>query len=165
MLTKEDLQAIGSLMDTKLEPIRGDISELKQGQEETNKRIDNLEGKIDNTNKRIDNLGGKIDDTNKRIDNLEGKIDDTNKQIDETNSSLKSEINKTNSNLKSEINKVYTLIESDVMRKISLLAENHSALVAKNDYIIKHLNSVDDVKHRVFALEIWVAEHMKTHMV
>ena len=55
-LTKEDLQAIGSLMDGMREELRGDIAELKQGQAATNARLDKLEqgqAKLEQDNKEI----------------------------------------------------------------------------------------------------------------
>jgi len=46
-LTKDDLQAIGALMDGKLEPIKTDIKELKQGLTATNARLDDMEEKLE----------------------------------------------------------------------------------------------------------------------
>lgn len=41
------LEAIGQMMDSKLEPINSRLEKLEQGQTETNKRLDKLEAKMD----------------------------------------------------------------------------------------------------------------------
>ena len=154
-LTKEDLQAIGSLMDMKLEPISQRI-------DETNRQVSGLSQRIDETNRQVSVLSQRIDETNERIDEtnkqvgvLSQRIDETNKRIDETNSTLAREVG----TLRREIGKVHVLIESDVMHKIQLIAESHSSLVSQNTYIRRKVDKMDDMSDSIFALESCVREH------
>jgi len=49
-LTDEDLAAIGALMDSKLEPVKTDIADLKQGQAEMQKKQDEMQKDISRIN-------------------------------------------------------------------------------------------------------------------
>lgn len=57
-LTNEDLQALASLLDKKLQPI--------------NDRLDRIEGRLDRIKGRLDKVEGRFDNLESRLDNLEG---------------------------------------------------------------------------------------------
>ena len=73
-LTKEDLQAIGALMDNKLEPIKADIADLKQGQSVTNVRLDKVDARLDNMQADITDLKQNVDTISERIGNIENDV-------------------------------------------------------------------------------------------
>lgn len=79
MTDQELLQAIGQVVEnaveSKLEPVRQDIHELKEQVGRVEQRIDRLESKVDSLEKRMDRLESKVDSLEKRMDRLESKVD------------------------------------------------------------------------------------------
>ena len=68
MLTKEDLLAIGSLMDEKLEaglkPIKADITEIKD-------RLSNVEGRLGSVEDRLGNVEGRLGNVEDRTQKIQ----------------------------------------------------------------------------------------------
>ena len=60
MLTNEDLQALSSLMDKKLEPI--------------NSRLDNMDQRLDKVDQRLDKVDQRLDNMDQRLDRMEEDI-------------------------------------------------------------------------------------------
>lgn len=61
MLTNEDLQALSSLMDKKLEPI--------------NTRLDNMDQRLDNMDQRLNNMDQRLDNVEQRLDKIEERLE------------------------------------------------------------------------------------------
>ncbi len=78
MTDQELLQAIGQVVqnavESKLEPVRQDIHELKEQVGRVEQRIDRLESKVDSLEKRMDRLESKVDQLESRIDGLETRV-------------------------------------------------------------------------------------------
>ena len=78
MTDQELLQAIGQVVEnaveSKLEPVRQDIHELKEQVGRVEQRIDHLESKVDSLEKRMDCLESKVDQLESRIDGLETRV-------------------------------------------------------------------------------------------
>ncbi|MCL2580485.1 MAG: hypothetical protein FWE32_10730 [Oscillospiraceae bacterium] len=66
-LTKEDLQAIGQLMDTKLDPINKRLDGM-------DKRLDGMDKRLDGMDKRLDGMDKRLDGVDKRLNKLEGEM-------------------------------------------------------------------------------------------
>ena len=75
-LTKDDLQAIANLMDTKLQPI--------------NNRLDGIEGRLDGMEGRFDGMEGRLDSMEGRLDSMEGRFDSMEGRFDKIESELSS---------------------------------------------------------------------------
>ena len=78
MTDQELLQAIGQVVEnaveSKLEPVRQDIHELKEQVGRVEQRLDHLESKVDSLEKRMDCLESKVDQLESRIDGLETRV-------------------------------------------------------------------------------------------
>jgi hypothetical protein len=55
-LTAEDIEIIGKMMDSKLDPIRTDIGNIKKVMSDFEKRLSFIEITVDSTEKKIDKL-------------------------------------------------------------------------------------------------------------
>lgn len=75
-LTKDDLQAIASLMDAKLHP----VNEKLDGME---KRLDNMDSRLDGIDYRLDGMDKRLDDMDKRLEYVEMKQDIMQKKLDD----------------------------------------------------------------------------------
>ena len=60
MTDQELLQAIGHVVETKMEPMRQDILDIKEGVHKLEQRIDSLEQRIDSLEQRIDSLEQRV---------------------------------------------------------------------------------------------------------
>lgn len=56
MLTNEDLQALSSLMDQKLEPINNRLDKMDQRLDKMDSRLDKVELRLDKIETRLDNI-------------------------------------------------------------------------------------------------------------
>lgn len=61
-LSNEDLQAIATLMNDKLQPIKDDLQEVKQ-------RVSNVENKVDNIDSRLENVENKVTNIELTLEN------------------------------------------------------------------------------------------------
>lgn len=74
MTDRELLQAIGQVVEAKMEPMRQDIHDLKEDVRELKKNYIRLEAKVDALEKRMDSLEAKVDDFGERADSLEKQM-------------------------------------------------------------------------------------------
>ncbi|MCL2236564.1 MAG: hypothetical protein FWB98_09035 [Defluviitaleaceae bacterium] len=58
-----------------LDAIQGDINEIKDGQKETNQRLDRVETRLDSLENRMDSLEGRMNGLEGRMGKLEEKVD------------------------------------------------------------------------------------------
>lgn len=75
-LTKEDLQAISSLMDGKLEPFNEKLDSM-------DKRLDRVDSRLDGIDYRLDGMDKRLDDMDQRLEFVEMKQDLMKKKLDD----------------------------------------------------------------------------------
>jgi len=80
-MNKEDLQAISELLDMKLRPIQSDIKDLKDGQKNTNQRLDRIEKKLDAVNDQITDLTEFRTETGDKLNNISSDVEDIKETI------------------------------------------------------------------------------------
>ena len=68
-LTKEDLQAISSLMDGKLEPFNEKLDSMDQ-------RLDRVDSRLDGINYRLDGMDQRLEFVEMKQDLMQKKLDD-----------------------------------------------------------------------------------------
>jgi polyhydroxyalkanoate synthesis regulator phasin len=81
-LTREDLQAIGALMDDKLEPINSRLDKLEQGQNEMKSDISRLDQNVGRLNQSVVVLESKLERDFEIIKEGIGGWTERNRQID-----------------------------------------------------------------------------------
>ena len=80
-MNKEDLQAISELLDMKLKPIQSDIKDLKDGQKNTNQRLDRIEKKLDTINEQTTDLTEFRTETGDKLNNISSDVEDIKETI------------------------------------------------------------------------------------
>jgi len=80
-MNKEDLQAISELLDMKLRPIQSDIKDLKDGQKNTNQRLDRIEKKLDTINEQTTDLTEFRTETGDKLNNISSDVEDIKETI------------------------------------------------------------------------------------
>ena len=80
-MNKENLQAISELLDMKLRPIQSDIKDLKDGQKNTNQRLDRIEKKLDAVNDQITDLTEFRTETGDKLNNISSDVEDIKETI------------------------------------------------------------------------------------
>lgn len=70
MTDQELLQAIGQVVEAKLEPVRQDIRELKEGVQRLETRMDKLEIRMDQLEARIDQLETRTDKLEEQVQGI-----------------------------------------------------------------------------------------------
>jgi archaellum component FlaC len=80
-MNKEDLQAISELLDMKLRPIQSDIKDLKDGQKNTNQRLDRIEKKLDAVNDQTTDLTEFRTETGDKLNNISSDVEDIKETI------------------------------------------------------------------------------------
>ena len=80
-MNKEDLQAISELLDMKLNPIQSDIKDLKDGQKNTNQRLDRIEKKLDAVNDQTTDLTEFRTETGDKLNNISSDVEDIKETI------------------------------------------------------------------------------------
>lgn len=72
MLEKNDLLALGQMMDELLDHKLDDLLDRKL--EPINARLDAIEGRLDAVDVRLDNIEGRLDAVDVRLDNIEVRL-------------------------------------------------------------------------------------------
>ena len=133
MTDQELLQAIGQVIEAKLDPVRQDICELKGSVQRLDSRMDRLELNIDRLDSRMDQLES-------RIKQLELGMDKLKNQTEE---------------LEEKVNGIRIYMDTEQKRTMNLLLEGQQALwdrfVPNEEY--------DSLKERTEVLELVVKRH------
>lgn len=140
MTDQELLQAIGQVVEAKMEPMRQDIRELKDSVQRLDNRMDRLETRMDRLEARIDSLETRMDRLETRIDNLETRIDRLEARTDK---------------LEEQVQGIRVYMETDQRRTLNLLLEGQQALwdrfVPREEF--------DSLKDRTEVLEVTARRH------
>lgn len=147
MTDQELLQAIGQVVEAKLEPVRQDIRELKEGVQRLETRMDKLETRMDKLEIRMDQLEARMDQLETRMDKLEIRIDQLETRIDK----LEARTDK----LEEQVQGIRVYMETDQQRTLNLLLEGQQALW---DRFVPH-EKFDPLEDRTEVLELTVKRH------
>ena len=130
MTDQELLQAIGQVVEAKLDPVRQDICELKGSVQRLDSRMDRLELNVDRLDSRMDQLESRIKQLELGIDKLERRTEE----------------------LEEKVNGIRIYMDTEQKRTMNLLLEGQQALwdrfVPNEEY--------DSLKDRTEVLELVV---------
>ena len=133
MTDQELLQAIGQVVEAKLDPVRQDICELKGS-------VQRLDGRMDRLELNMDRLDGRMDRLESRIKQLELGMDKLKNRTEE---------------LEEKVNGIRIYMDTEQKRTMNLLLEGQQALwdrfVPNEEY--------DPLKDRTEVLELVVKRH------
>lgn len=113
MTDQELLQAIGQVVEAKLEPMRKDICELKDDVTSMNSRMKQLEADVSRVSARMDRLEFNMDRVESRIKLLEHGVDQLGIRADD---------------LEEKVNGIRICMDTDQQRTLNLLLEGQQAL-------------------------------------
>ena len=133
MTDQELLQAIGQVIEAKLDPVRQDICELKGSVQRLDSRMDRLELNVDRLDSRMDQLESRIKQLELGMDKLESRTEE----------------------LEEKVNGIRIYMDTEQKRTMNLLLEGQQALwdrfVPNEEY--------DPLKDRTEVLELVVKRH------
>lgn len=133
MTDQELLQAIGQVIEAKLDPVRQDICELKGSIQRLDSRMDRLELNIDRLESRMDQLESRIKQLELGMDKLKNRTEE----------------------LEEKVNGIRIYMDTEQKRTMNLLLEGQQALwdrfVPNEEY--------DPLKDRTEVLELVVKRH------
>lgn len=133
MTDQELLQAIGQVVEAKLDPVRQDICELKGSIQRLDSRMDQLELNMDRLDSRMDQLESRIKQLELGMDKLESRTE----------------------KLEEKVNGIRIYMDTEQKRTMNLLLEGQQALwdrfVPNEEY--------DPLKDRTEVLELVVKRH------
>lgn len=154
MTDQELLQAIGQVVEAKIEPLRQDICELKEQVGHLESRMDRLEEKVDRLESRMDRLEERVGRLESRMDRLESRMD----SLEETVGGLKTTVAGLESRvgtLEEQMTCVRVYMDTELDRTLKLLLEGQQAVwdraVPPERY--------DALEVRTSALEMAVKQH------
>ena len=162
MLTQEDLMAIATLMDKKLEPIKEQLKELepiKERLDGVDKRLDGVDKRLDGVDKRLDGVDKRLDGVDKRLDGMDKRLDGMDEQLKELEP-IKERLDGMDEQLKVLDKKntdTRSVIETQIEHAIRLLAEGHAQIV---ESMVKPAQ-LEEVHPRLDTLENVVSVHSK----
>ena len=149
MTDQELLQAIGQVVEAKIEPLRQDICELKEQVGHLESRMDRLEEKVDRLESRMDRLEERVGRLESRMDSLEETVGG----LKETVAGLESRVG----TLEEQMTCVRVYMDTELDRTLKLLLEGQQAVwdraVPPERY--------DTLEIRTSALEMAVKQHSR----
>lgn len=89
ILTKDDLKAIGLIVDERIKPLEERMDRLEAKVDKLGEHVGNLEVKVDRLDERIGNLEVAVDKLDERVGNLEIGMKNVNRQLNRLNTSMK----------------------------------------------------------------------------
>ncbi len=158
MTDQELLQAIGQVVEnaveSKLEPVRQDIHELREQVGRVEQRIDRLESKVDGLEERMDRLESKVDSLEKRMGRLESKVDSLESKVDQLESRIDGLETRVVS-LEPQMTGIRVYMDTELDRTLKLLLEGQQALW---DRFVPY-EEFDPLEGRTEVLELTVKRH------
>ena len=124
------------------------LEQILSNQQNTNKRLDNLENEISSMKNEISDMKSEIADMKNKIDKLENEMSGMKAEISHINFKLDNVDNEI-TGIKSEIHKLNLHIENGTDKNIQLIAENFVELTKK-------LNQAIPIADKNLAYEIKV---------
>ncbi len=103
---QELLQAIGQVVESKIDPLRQDIHDLKDSVQRLEDRVDRLEIKVDQLEAKVDQLEAKVDQLEIRVGQLESRMD----------------------RLEEDVHGIHVYMDTELNRTLNLLLEGQQAL-------------------------------------
>ena len=147
MTDQELLQAIGQVVEAKIEPLRQDICELKEQVGHLESRMDHLESRMDRLEERVGRLESRMDSLESRMDSLEETVG----SLKTTVAGLESRVG----TLEEQMTCVRVYMDTELDRTLKLLLEGQQAVwdraVPPERY--------DALEVRTSALEMAVKQH------
>ena len=129
LIDKETLEAIGQLMD----------SRLQQAMQPIHTRLDGIDARLDRVDERLDGIDARLDGMDARFEGIEARLDTMQGDIDA---------------LKADNVKLITL-----EKKVDLLIEGQQNMNEKFAKLDQVADDVADLKVRVTALEVVTRDH------
>ena len=175
MTDQELLQAIGQVVEAKLDPVRQDICELKGSVQRLDGRMDRLElnmdrldGRMDRLELNMDRLDGRMDQLELNMDRLDGRMDQLESRIkqlelgmDKLESRIKQlelgmdKLKNQTEELEEKVNGIRIYMDTEQKRTMNLLLEGQQALW---DRFVPN-EKYDPLKDRIEVLELVVKRH------
>ncbi len=156
-LTPEDLQAIGSLIQNSIQPLRDDIQDIKGDMQSMKTDMQGMKADIQNMKTDIQNMKTDIQNMKTDIQNMKTDIQNMKTDIQSLDERLQK--------LENRVTHIELTLENETNHNIQLLAENHITLVDKlneairvQDKSILYEVQVSDLKSRVEHLEREMAD-------
>ena len=147
MTDQELLQAIGQVVEAKLEPVRQDIRELKDSVQRLETRMDKLEARMEQLETRMDKLETRMDQLETRMEQLETRMEQLETRMDQQEART--------DKLEEHVQGIRIYMETDQRRTLNLLLEGQQALwdrfVPREEY--------ESLKDRTDVLEATVRHH------
>lgn len=140
MTDQELLQAIGQVIETKLEPVRQDICELKEQVGRLEPRMERLETQVERLETRMERLETRVEHLETKMDRLETRVEHLEARV---------------GNLEEQMTGVRVCIDTDLQRTLNLLLEGQQALWDRFVPQEKH----ELLKGRTEVLELTVKRH------
>jgi len=129
-LTKEDLQAIGQMMDSKLEPLKTDMLEVKAD-------MQGVKADIQDVKERVT-----------RVELTQGEIKERVTKMEVTQEEVRE-----------RVTRIELTQENVILPRIQLLAEGHSGIVDSLDRLDDLPDQVEDIQTTVSVLKHVFKEH------
>ena len=161
MTDQELLQAIGQVVEAKLDPVRQDICELKGSVQRLDGRMDRLELNMDRLDGRMDQLELNMDRLDGRMDQLESRIKQLELGMDKLESRIKQlelgmdKLKNQTEELEEKVNGIRIYMDTEQKRTMNLLLEGQQALW---DRFVPN-EKYDPLKDRIEVLELVVKRH------
>ncbi len=146
--------------------VLGLLTQLVEGQKETNERLDRMETRMDRIETRMDRMETRMDHMETRMDNMETHMDRIETRMDNMETrmdriethmvSMDQRIDKLEDHMVSmdqhmetieqRVTKTEVLVENCVLPQLKLLAEGHTALSERLDQMDEKYASKEDVE-------------------
>ena len=152
VLTKEDLQALGGLIDEKLEPIHSRLDTIDSRLDKVESRLDTVDSRLDTMDSRLDAMDSRLDTMDSRFDAMDSRLDAMDSRLDKVDSRLDT--------LQSEMERGFEIVHGDIAnlyqnydKQFKLLNENLPDAIVRNENLKQLEGTVENHGERIYALE------------
>ena len=164
LIDKETLEAIGQLMDSRLQQAMQPIHTRLDGIDE---RLDGIDARLDRVDERLDGIDARLDRVDERLDGIDARLDRVDERLDgidarldgmdERFEGIEARLDTMQGDidaLKADNVKLITL-----EKKVDLLIEGQQNMNEKFAKLDQVADDVADLKVRVTALEVVTRDH------
>ena len=150
LIDKETLEAIGQLMDSRLQQAMQPIHTRLDGIDE---RLDGIDARLDRVDERLDGIDARLDRVDERLDGIDARLDGMDERFEGIEARLDTMQGDIDA-LKADNVKLITL-----EKKVDLLIEGQQNMNEKFAKLDQVADDVADLKVRVTALEVVTRDH------
>ena len=141
----EMLQAIGQMLDTKLQPVHERLDRMDERLDGIDERLDRMDERLDGIDERLDRMDERLDGIDERLDGIEVRLERLEVRVDCVEKRL-SNLEEQVSEVSTRVKRLELIIENEIKPRLNTIEECYLSTFRRySEYSEKMKNAFVDI--------------------